>query len=667
MDYKEVKPFRESEENEIITKNQINEEDFYSKIKIIPYFVSEFGLFLIISLIILLFFLIPQYHSGKLFHSKKLNIAFDTNDIPKILFHLTDIHVSHNNPKRKNTSFIFLTSFIEYKPDLILMTGDIVDNYEGDRSGSRVGSQWREDWEIYNRTVRDLVSKYKVIDVAGNHDVWALDSATSKDNLFLDYSFMFNRENVKTEDDFIIKKVKMMNLTFILFNDYRFPIPHPPYGLDVHTSKHQLDLLENMIDSLEEGEECYILSHYNVDRVWYIKSSKGNDFYDIISNKKVAGLFTGHEHPKKVNINHHGEEGGLEYCTSSPFDNKRSGLITIDNGNLIYHDTYIPSPDKRPLFFMTYPVPNEQVSNHHIFNLKNFEIRVLSYVTDRNITLKVEGDLNGELKYTTTLNNGAILYSLKVDNMENGNYNIHVYDENRELCDLSRNFIIGDSYQGQREKAVKNHRAHLVFRLTSIPMLILLFIVIFPYRFNKCIELIENIENYIEGKKHKYINTYLLYLYLIVFGPFLLRNRFIKLNKFCRYSIFVLSLYPIFLPIHFFNRINGKIGFAFNVFIVIGSSIKYEHWAMQMSYIYYLSIIIPNVFYLTCINDNLKNGKDFKIIFYFNLVFSYLALILALVINFTSMAQSLSLGYLFISPYIITIIISKIIVHKFAH
>ena len=156
-------------------------------------------------------------------------------------------------------------------------------------------------------------------------------------------------------------------------------------------------------------------------------------------------------------------------------------------------------------------------------------------------------------------------------------------------------------------------------------------------------------------------------MYLIVLGPFLLRNRFIKLNKFCRYSIFALSLYPIFLPIHFFNRINGKIGFAFNVFIVIGSSIKYEHWAMQMSYIYYLSIIIPNVFYLTCINDNLKNGKDFKIIFYFNLVFSYLALILALVINFTSMAQSLSLGYLFISPYIITIIISKIIVHKFAH
>ena len=37
-------------------------------------------------------------------------------------------------------------------------------------------------------------------------------------------------------------------LTFILINDYRFPVPPPPYGIDVHTNKHQLDLIENMLD-----------------------------------------------------------------------------------------------------------------------------------------------------------------------------------------------------------------------------------------------------------------------------------------------------------------------------------------------------------------------------------------------------------------------------------
>ena len=53
----------------------------------------------------------------------------------------------------------------------------------------------------------------------------------SKHNNFLDHSFSFNRSNVKTFDDFIIKKVHLFNETFILYNEYLFPTTHPPYGV----------------------------------------------------------------------------------------------------------------------------------------------------------------------------------------------------------------------------------------------------------------------------------------------------------------------------------------------------------------------------------------------------------------------------------------------------
>ena len=52
-----------------------------------------------------------------------------------------------------------------------------------------------------------MISKYPIIDVAGNHDVWALDSVTSKENKFLDNSFIFNRSNVKNDKDFWLKKI----------------------------------------------------------------------------------------------------------------------------------------------------------------------------------------------------------------------------------------------------------------------------------------------------------------------------------------------------------------------------------------------------------------------------------------------------------------------------
>ena len=355
----------------------INDYKDILKIKIFPFLISELGLFLLILSFVILFFFFPDYHSAKTFKSKNSPNSFNTNFVPKILFHITDTHTNtnHDAKLKKNGSLIFLNDFIKYEPDLILLTGDITDNFEDSNHLIKVGSLCKKDWEIYNKTIKKMLSKYPVIDVAGNHDLYTVENATSTNNLFLDYSFIFNRTNVKNEDDFIIKKINFLNLTFILFNDYRFPVPPSPYGIDVHTSKHQLNLLENMLENIEENE-CYILSHYNVDRAWLLKSSKGHSFQEIISNKKVAGIFTGHIHPKNVKIIHHGSEGGLEYCSSSPFNHKRSGLITIDNDNLIYNDVYIPSSDNRPLFFMTYPVPNEQISSHHIFNLNNFEIRL---------------------------------------------------------------------------------------------------------------------------------------------------------------------------------------------------------------------------------------------------------------------------------------------------
>ena len=82
---------------------------------------------------------------------------------------------------------------------------------------------------------------------------------------------------------------------------------------------------------------------------------------------------------------------------------------------------------------MTYPVPNEQISSHHIFNLNQFEIRVISFINDKNIKLKIKGDINGDLKYKMTLKNGALLYTYPV-NLNDGNYKIQIYDENGYFC-----------------------------------------------------------------------------------------------------------------------------------------------------------------------------------------------------------------------------------------
>ena len=662
----EVKKSIEEEEN-----NKIEQFDFIddgkikTQLKIFPYFVSQYSIYILTALVVLIFLIIPQYHSGKTFKSKINHLPFNKNYVPKILAHFTDIHVSHIFEYKTNGSYDYIKEYIKYEPDLILATGDFIDNFEGDIYWKRMGTQELQSWQLYNRTIRQLLSKYPVIDVSGNHELFALDSLLSPENYFLNYSFIFNRSNVKTYEDFVIRKIKMLNLTFILFNDFRFPNPHPPYGKEPHTTRYQLNLLENMIDNLEE-EECIVLSHYHVDRCWLKTSDKGHTIEEILSNKKVAFVFTGHDHPRKLKIIHHGSDGGLEYCISSPFNKHRAGLITIDNGNLIYHDVYIPPGGKRPLFFMTYPVPSDQVSSHHIFNLNKFEIRVLSYMTDKNITLKVDGDVKGELKYVMTLNNKAILYSLPV-NLKNGNYKIHVYDKDKKFCDIKREFVVGDTYEGSREKAIDNPRFLFVKRFSAIPMILFLFFIITPFKFGNDLEIVKKLENFIEGDYYKFNNNILIYFYLIIFSPFIIRNRFFKVNTICRYCIILFSIYPLILPLHIFDRIDGKFGFQFNVFIVLGTYIQYEHWALDITYYYYLCIIFPNLFHLTSFEQYPKkeNNENVQNIYYFNMLLNLVGLFFILLINFGTMIEATSLIYLVFSPYIAIFTIIKIIIYKY--
>ena len=399
-----------------------------------------------------------------------------------------------------------------------------------------------------------------------------------------------------------------------------------------------------MIDELGE-EECFILTHYNVDRMWYIKSSKGNTFEQIISKKNVYAIFTGHRHPKQVEIIHHGDLGGLEYCTSSSFDNKRAGLITIDNDNLIYHDVYIPFPGEEPKIFLTYPVPNDQISSHHIFNLNEFEIRVISFIKDRNITLQIRGDIKGEMKYKLTLKNGAILYSYPVK-LKEGKYKIEIYDENGYSCKINTQFIIGNKFEGNKEKVLNKFNYFLVIRLSAKLFFVYILIIIFPFKSNSNFEIISKLENIINGKEQsKKYNLLLIIILIIVLGPFILRKRYQKTNKIIKSSMFFAFIYPLILPIHFFENINGKFGFVVNAFTIVGFSIQYEHWCIQMIYIFHISVILPFIFYLSSFSYNRRS----KWIKYINCPIIAFIFLFFFYNHIFYMAQSISIIYLLLT------------------
>ena len=124
-----------------ISKKSWKIDSFKCK-NIIYFFISEYAWFLIILIIVLFGFLFPYYHPPQLFFSKIPKEPWNSDYTPKIFMHIADIHISFYLGFRTNGSTDYFEDFLDYKPDLILNSGDVVDNYE-ESYWPKVGSQWK--------------------------------------------------------------------------------------------------------------------------------------------------------------------------------------------------------------------------------------------------------------------------------------------------------------------------------------------------------------------------------------------------------------------------------------------------------------------------------------------------------------------------------------------
>ena len=105
--------------------------------------------------------------------------------------------------------------------------------------------------------------------------------------------------------------------------------------------------------------------------------------------------------------------------------------------------------------------------------------------------------------------------------MQEGEYKIHIYDQNGIGCDINTEFTIGETYTGKKEKYVLNVNFLLAMRFIIIPIFIFLLIIVFHFFPELNFNIVKNIEKIIEGNSIKNdINKVLIYICLIFLSPF---------------------------------------------------------------------------------------------------------------------------------------------------
>ena len=531
-------------------------------------FLSTFAWIFILAAFVGSGFLFRRYHPAQVVTSKPLQKSWEEAGTPKIFTHATDLHLCFAEPLKIISTRLLVKSMEFYKPDFHLITGDIVDSY-GEENWPKIGRQIKGDWEIWQKIIDEETENFTMLDIPGNHEMWGIIEPLSKQNLYLDYSQTYNRSNTRRIEDFIVRTKVVDGLTFVLINIYTFPNGHPPYFYWPHPSRYMLDLIEDVI---EKTKDCYVIVHQPIDNAWWITSSKGHTYEEIMQNPNIIAIFSGHLHPVYPVFVHH-KDGPLECIGAGTYQRKKFGLVTIDNGQLVYHTVDMASTTRK--FFLTYPIPKEQLSSHMSFNEKDSEIRLISYAK-KNVSILVMGDFLGKLKYKETLPNGADLYTMPLNIEKEGEYTIELTGDG---CNITCNFYYGKQYKGKKEPYILAQRGFFFLRITIIPFFLALLWIWFPC---KLPFVPKEAEQWIEGIKRLKPH----WIQAILAGPNFLRYRVQELPAKIRYMMLFFTLYPLWLPNHIFKPIFGNMGYSFMCFVVIGDQIQYDEWAIQMSFFY---------------------------------------------------------------------------------
>ena len=104
------------------------------------------------------------------------------------------------------------------------------------------------------------------------------------------------------------------------------------------------------------------------------------------------------------------------------------------------------------------------------------------------------------------------------------------------------------------------------------------------------------------------------------------------------------------MPHHFYAPINGKIAYSFFVFLNLKGTIWYDEWALFMSLIYLITVILPITLYASGLEF-----KDKSFVYWFNKFLLIGLFCLMCYANYRYVSESVELWALFINPIFVLI------------
>lgn len=616
--------------------------------RVIPYFLSQYLFFIVIMLSFALSNQSTSTHIAEERHCSSSDGRYwSDNYDPDYFYHMTDVHITHYIQSTLDNFEKSLQVGASFKSKSVLITGDLVDNYYLPFYPSQIQEtkQILEDWIQYSEMAKKYSQNFeRIIESFGNHDVPRIFSKDSDDFYYSKYSMIAKWHNNFTlpNDTYDIFTENIGNFTFLVLNPIFFPIPPLPFNYYIHAPTEYIKKVEDVLNNIPIDRNVILSTHYQgpVWSQWYIPltiSTSTNRFFStILQNKKVKMLLTGHNHGANRMVMHYGDS--FEVCASDLRYNSKSGLVTNDNGNIIYHWFSI---DKPTYSFVTFPAPIDQTTSRTECSIQ--KVRVITFLKNSENQTFVEIDgktLKLQPVRKLANNNDAWLLEADTSFLTNGRHHLKLVGEEEEEFE----FLIGPSSKIESTKELLYDDmlwAHLQW-IGLIILIVVFLCVTFPIPSNKYLSFdgywrwINKSDNFSHhnslNKNTSTVSKDVIYWLFSVFLGFIgIRSRVMKLPEKLRIGLFISVLVSLFLPVFTFD-VEGHFGFMFifGYFLGDGSGkynpyngfggylshvfgifeMRYEEWCPFLGFFYFAVAVVPVILFASSLGMKPMNEKE---------------------------------------------------------
>ncbi|CAL4913649.1 unnamed protein product [Urochloa decumbens] len=315
---------------------------------------------------------------------------------------VSDLHISAYSPERAADLALLGTALRAIRPHLLLVTGDITDAKNRQRTTSR---QDEYEWVTYKKTIDAIagsggIDKSRIFDIRGNHDTYGVPYRGGKLDFFSTYSVNSQLKRLSTISSILLQGDR--SYQFLGIDDTMSVGIRYPANLFGHPT-------DKMIEAVN-SELQYWTNHSNVPVTKVVfghfpmsfatSSEKGQRYESVFARQSVSAYLCGHLHAKvskqlwryhKMRTTEGHRSSFWEWELGDWKDSRLLRILAIDGGAVSFIDQTLKQVLQTSIL-VTYPTDSRSMNmlvSEELSMRNDINVLVFSHEVIRNVSARV--------------------------------------------------------------------------------------------------------------------------------------------------------------------------------------------------------------------------------------------------------------------------------------